>query len=480
MSKRVRVRKDKSAVTGQLSFGECDEMCGGDDEVKGRQEVLTVSELTNLIKLAIVSYVPRRVHVSGEVSNLSKPSSGHIYFTLKDKDSQINCVIWKSAVSKIKFSLENGLSVQVVGRVDIYPQRGQYQIYVERVKPAGMGELELAFRQLKDRLESAGLFDPDHKIPVPKYPFTIGVVTSPSGAAIQDILRTLENRWPVGRVLIFPVAVQGEWASDEIAEGVRFFNEHAEELGGIDVIIVARGGGSLEDLWAFNEEIVARAIYGSELPVITGVGHEIDITIADLAADLRAATPTAAAQLASPVLEEVQADLHTFQERMRNAISGKVAAEERHLQLLSERPMFRQPVMLLSVFSQRVDEAYQGLSNLLSESLTRRQVQLHRYELRLSKISPSVLLERSKSRLQHAGKSLRNSIAGRCRRNRVTVEHLQKRLASCDYRNVLNRGFAIVRRDRDSKLVTSSEMVHPEDNIVTEFSDGKVRSKVTG
>src|SRR5215469_4670675 len=253
---------------------------------------LTVSELTARIRdLLAKNFVD--VLVEGEVSNCREAQSGHIYFTLKDEKSQIKCVWFRQQMRGVRFRPEDGLQVTVRGSVGVYEQRGEYQIYVETMDPAGRGALQLAFEQLKRKLEGEGLFDAAHKRPLPRLPGRIGLITSPKGAAVRDVIRILRRRFPNVHVLLVPVRVQGEGAAGEIARAIRFFNQRQN----VDVLIVSRGGGSLEDLWAFNEEVVARAIFDSQIPVISGVGHETDFTIADFVADVRASTPSAAAEL---------------------------------------------------------------------------------------------------------------------------------------------------------------------------------------
>jgi len=280
---KVRPRSDAPDV-GTARSG------GGKDAPKG----MSVWQLVSQVKAALAEAFPKRVAVVGEISNCKRHSSGHIYFRLKDARASIDAVMFRSHASKLRFSPEDGMEVVVDGRVDVYDVRGQLQFYAERMTPRGVGELELAFRQLKDKLAAQGLFDPARKKPLPPFPRAVGVVTSPTGAAVRDIARTLRRRWPAARVYLVETLVQGEGAAEQVAAAVAALDAGAERLD-IDVLIVARGGGSLEDLWAFNEEPVARAIAAARTPVISGVGHEVDFTIADLVADVRAATPTAAA-----------------------------------------------------------------------------------------------------------------------------------------------------------------------------------------
>ncbi len=439
--------------------------------------VFTVSELTSMIRTVLELNLPERILVRGEISNLSQPSSGHIYFTLKDEYSQINCVVWRSVNTKIKFSLEDGLAVIAGGRIDIYAPRGQYQLYVDLLKPAGLGELELAFRQLKEKLEKQGIFDPSHKIAPPKYPFTIAVITSPTGAAIRDIIRTLNLRWPIGRILIYPVQVQGEQAKYEISQAIKEINLYADELD-IDVIILSRGGGSLEDLWAFNEEIVARSIYESHVPIITGIGHEIDVTIADLVADLRSATPTAAAQQATPKLEDIIQLLDKYYLRINNIIHKRLSSEKRHLQILTNRAMFRNAKMILAYYIQKLDETTQNMQRAITAKTTLTKNRLHRSELSLNKITPQVLLTRSSYKLENISSRLCAAMRTRYKTNTLKIEHLGKRLDNCDYRKVLKRGFAIVKNAENNKLITSVRQVKINGRIKTEFTDGVINSRV--
>jgi len=262
--------------------------------------VLTVTELTTQIRLSLEQAFPE-LWVQGEVSNLRTPSSGHLYFTLKDQTSQIRAVLFRGVANQLRFALRDGLQVIVRGRLNVYEVRGDYQIILEYLEPKGIGALQLAFEQLKEKLEREGLFDSARKRPLPFFPRKVGIVTSPSGAAIQDMLTVMKRRCPVLSVLIYPVAVQGEGAAEQIAEAIAILGRRRD----VEVIIVGRGGGSLEDLWCFNEEIVVRAIAESKVPVVSAVGHEIDFTLADFAADYRAPTPSAAAEVVSPVLGDL-------------------------------------------------------------------------------------------------------------------------------------------------------------------------------
>jgi len=292
----------------------------------------SVSALTDRIKTALESDFDA-VGVRGEISNLARPRSGHVYFSLKDESASIRAVMWKSDAQRLRFDLAEGLAVLVLGRITVYPPRGEYQIVVRSLEPEGIGALQLAFRQLYARLAAEGLFDPLRKRPLPPYPDLVVVVTSPTGAAVRDLLQVTARRWPAADLLIAPTRVQGPGAGTEIAAAIRLANQVA----GADLIIVTRGGGSVEDLWAFNEEAVARAIAASRLPVISAVGHEIDVTLADLAADRRALTPSEAGELAVPDAREVAMHLDRLAERLHRAGRTRLVEARARLALLAER-----------------------------------------------------------------------------------------------------------------------------------------------
>ncbi len=292
----------------------------------------TVSALTAQIR-AVLEGDFGSLGVRGEVSNLARPRSGHVYFSLKDDGAQIRAVLWKTDARKLVFELEDGLAVRAWGGLTVYEPRGEYQVVVRKIEPEGVGALELAFRQVVARLSAEGLFDPARKRPLPRYPRRIVVVSSPTGAAVRDFLKVTARRWPAAEVLVAPSRVQGEGAAAEIAEAIALANRVADA----DFVVLARGGGSLEDLWAFNEEVVARAIFGSRLPVVSAVGHEVDVTVSDLVADLRAPTPSAAAEMVVPDAVQIAASLQALRDRMANALVGRVRDARSTLQRLDDR-----------------------------------------------------------------------------------------------------------------------------------------------
>lgn len=355
-------------------------------------KIYSITELTREIKQILEGAFPK-IWVEGEISNYIKHSSGHRYFTLKDQSAQLRCVMWRWMGNHLFFEPQDGLKVRASGQITVYEKSGQYQLIVTSMQPVGIGELELAFQQLKNKLAEEGLFDPEHKIPIPEFPNRIGVVTSPTGAAIRDILNITGRRAPWVEIIIWPVLVQGEGAASQIAHAIRGFNEY--DL--VDVLIVGRGGGSLEDLWAFNEEEVARAIYDSDLPVISAVGHEIDFSIADFVADLRAPTPSAAAEMAVPDGEELLSRLDGYFESIISTMTDMVEQQQGRLDDILSRYGLRRPLEIIAQRAQRCDD----LSHLLDIHITHRmQAFTNRSQTlfeKLEMISPKAVMKRGYS-----------------------------------------------------------------------------------
>jgi len=354
--------------------------------------IYTVTELTREIKGLLEENFPE-LWVEGEVSNLRTPSSGHIYFDLKDKESLIHIAFFKPLAVYIPFKLTDGLQVLLYGNIGVYEQRGEYQIIAKRIEPKGLGALQLAFEQLKKRLEAEGLFAQEHKRPIPFLIQHLAIVTSPTGAAIRDILKVIDRRNPQMEILINPVLVQGKEAAAQIAEAI----EELNKMGGFDAIILTRGGGSLEDLWSFNEEIVARSIYFSEIPIISAVGHEIDWTIADFTADLRAPTPSAAAELCSIQREEILERIENLSRQLFSHIKNRVNFLKDYLKTLSERYGLQQPKELIRQFSQRIDELLFRIENAAQHQFSRIKEKLRNLSSQLNNLSPLAILERGYS-----------------------------------------------------------------------------------
>ena len=356
--------------------------------------VLSVTELNNHIKdLLDGDFLLMNLAVKGEISNYKLYPSGHHYFTLKDAESSLRCVMFKGNASKLRFTPENGLGVTAVGRVTVFPRDGGYQLYCTDILPEGMGDLHLASEQLKDKLSKEGLFDSNHKKPLPKYPKTIAVITSSAGAAVRDIIRVLGKRWPMSKVVILAVRVQGAEAPPEIVGAIRYANKYSVA----DLIITGRGGGSIEDLWAFNDERVARAIFESEIPVISAVGHEPDVTIADYVADLRAATPSNAAELAVPDEAELRQALSSMEVRTMQAIGKKLSEKRNRLTDFASRRVMQNPTAYIDQKRLELDSAENALSSRFERLINTKKQGYIRYAASLDALSPLKVLGRGYS-----------------------------------------------------------------------------------
>jgi exodeoxyribonuclease VII large subunit len=372
------------------------------EQVKGDDEsgpvILSVSELTRQIKDTLESVFPA-IWVSGELSDVSRPQSGHVYFTLKDAGAQIRGVMWRSAAARLRFQLEDGMEVICCGNLDIYPPRGSYQLVARQIEPQGVGALQLALRQLQQRLAAEGLFDPRHKKPLPRFPRRIAMVTSPSGAAVRDFVEVLRRRWRGVDVIIIPVRVQGEGAAQEIAAGIGVANRLQPAP---DVLVVGRGGGSIEDLWCFNEEPVVRAIFHSRIPVVSAVGHEIDVTLADLAADIRALTPTEAAELVVPSSEELAAHLQHLHQRLASSLRSRSAEARARLRTLAQHRVLRRPYEQLQTLARRLDEMDLKARQSLDRQMRRARERLAWLAARTHALSPLAVLSRGYSLTERA------------------------------------------------------------------------------
>ena len=371
------------------------------------REPLSVSELNARIKGLIESDpVLGSVYVRGELSNYKVYPSGHHYFTLKDAESSLRCVMFRSAASKLRFRPESGMRVTAFGRVAVYPRDGAYQLYCEGLMPEGAGDLQVAYEQLKAKLAAEGLFDPAHKKPIPRYPERIAVITSSAGAAVHDIIRVLRKRWPVAKVVLLPVRVQGVEAPPEIAGALRYANKYRVA----DVIITGRGGGSIEDLWAFNDERVARAIYASELPVISAVGHEPDVTIADFVADLRAATPSNAAELVAPDVSELRDAIRSASVRLDQTIDRSLSQRRAALTELSSRRVMQSPTGFIDQRRLELDSIRLRLDAAATGRLNRERQEFARLAAKLDALSPLKVLGRGYSiALDSEGRAVRES-----------------------------------------------------------------------
>jgi len=388
------------------------------------QNILSVSDLNHEIKTLLETTIPV-LWIEGEISNLKFHSSGHLYFSLKDKESQISAVMWRSRNTQLFFTPQDGMKVHAFGKINVFHKRGYYQFDIIKLQPAGIGDLQLAFEQLKQRLQEEGLFDEEHKRSIPDFPEKIGIVTSPTGAAIQDLLNILNRRFPGLEIILNPVKVQGEGAAREIADAIDNFNK----FGKVDLLIVGRGGGSLEDLWAFNEEVVARSIFRSKIPVISAVGHEVDFTISDFVSDLRAPTPSAAAELAVPDRIELLNRVNIFKKNLTEICLSKIQSERDHLKTLTSNYFFLRTPDIIKENRQRIDEL------------------VHTMQL-TSQHHINMLFEQAKN--------------------------LEQRLQSLSPDSILKRGYSVCRRTRDGVIVKDAKILKKEESIMVQFHKGNI------
>ncbi|TWI74326.1 exodeoxyribonuclease VII large subunit [Desulfobotulus alkaliphilus] len=442
-------------------------------EISGKdvRKIHTISELTSDIRSRLESAYPF-VWIVGEISNLSRPSSGHLYFSLKDNSAQIAALMFRGQNRQLRFQPENGLKVTGFGRISVYPPRGSYQIILEYLEPAGAGSLQLAFEQLKRRLEAEGLFDAVHKRPLPFLPQRISLVTSPDGAALHDMLKVLKNRYPNLHIEVAPVPVQGEGADRQIASALKKINA----LNRSDLIILARGGGSLEDLAAFNSEDVARAVFESEIPVITGVGHETDFTIADFTADYRASTPTAAAESAVPVKERLKTEISSTRNHLCAAFKSHLS--RLRLKNLNMQEKLLHPRRSLSLSRIRLDETEEKLLRRFKRLIAWKKQQLGWTEKALS---PAPLFQwLQQKRMQHAQvhKMLHFYLSEDIRRKRIDSENLQQRLNSLNPFAVLERGYAVARKLPEKSIIRETGNLRPGDSIEIQLARGSLRCRI--
>jgi exodeoxyribonuclease VII large subunit len=436
------------------------------------RKIWSVSELTARIS-NVLSAQFSNLWVEGEVSNYRPAQSGHLYFTLKDAKAQVKCVCFRAQAMRLKFRPEDGLKLIVRGSISVYEPRGEYQIYVEHIEPSGVGALQLAFEQLKKRLSAEGLFDEARKKPLPLLPRRIGVVTSPRGAAVRDILRILRRRFPNLHLIVYPVRVQGEGAAEEIAAALNYFSRKQS----VDVILLARGGGSIEDLWAFNEESVARAIAACTIPVVSGVGHETDFTIADFVADVRAPTPSAAAEIVVKSRQEFQRHLVELEHKISQRMRYLLLEYRHHLKELTTHMGFRRLEELLRLYRQQTDEltarlgvALDGRIDLLRQRLTIAATRIASFDLRARIRTFNLqLLQRS----AELAMRMERLFAGRIQ----MLERLRVQLDERSPLRILQRGYAIV-TDAAGSVVSDADQVAIGDEISVQFARGRLGAEV--
>ena len=448
-------------------------------EEKQTQEksVLTVSQLTRKIR-NLIEYRVGEVWVEGEISNLRKQASGHQYFTLKDQGSQLSCVLFRGNVAKLNVDLEDGQEIQLFGDVTVYEPRGNYQLIVRQAQLKGLGALQAKFEALKDKLNVEGLFDTERKQPIPTFPNTICIITSPSGAAIRDILSVLKRRAPWVKIILYPVLVQGNNAANEIAKAIHNIENWTQEGKiSIDTVLLTRGGGSLEDLWPFNEEKTARAISSLSLPLVSAIGHEIDYTISDFTADMRAPTPSVAAELIAPDSQEIRNQLHSINKSLSYRITDTLDRWKERLDYLGTNTLINEPQRILADLDQSIDLKTDSLKSALVNSLREKKDSMNALGSRISMCHPAKQLETVlgqfkilDNRLQNATQSFINRSNERCEKAAVAIKVLGPD-------SVLDRGFSLT-QDKDGTLITSIKNINSGDKLETRVSDGIINTTV--
>lgn len=437
------------------------------------EKYLSVTTLTKYLKMKFDKdpYL-ERVYLTGQVSNFRKRPT-HQYFSLKDDHAVIQATIWSGIYQKLGFDLEEGMKINVIGRVQVYEPSGSYSIIIEKAEPDGVGALAIQFEQLKKKLTEEGLFQERFKQPLPQFAKRIGVVTSRSGAVIRDIITTVSRRFPGVGILLYPTKVQGDGAAEEIARNIARANQRED----LDVLIIGRGGGSIEDLWAFNEEIVVRAIFESRLPIISSVGHETDVTLADFVADRRAATPTAAAELATPVTKlDLLTHLQNQEKRMATAVQNVLSRKKEALKKCSQSVIFRQPERLYDGYLQRLDQLQlrlkQSLRTRISDNKQLVQARTHQ----LVQLSPVTKIQRYQDRLGQLDKLLRSQMALVYDAKVAEVKRLSEALLMLDTSRIVARGYAIVKKEES--VIDSVEMLNKKDQVTLLMRDGQVELEV--
>lgn len=438
-----------------------------------QDKVYSVSQLNREAKRLLADHF-MTLQVTGEISNLSQPSSGHIYFTLKDAQAQIRCAMFKGQLQRLRFKPANGNQVLLTAQVSLYEPRGDYQLVVEHMEEAGDGALRLAFERLKLKLFNEGLFEADRKKPLPLIPTQIGVITSPTGAAIQDILTVLKRRFPAIPVLLYPVSVQGENAKTEIAAALQTANGQQQ----CDVIILGRGGGSLEDLWAFNEEIVARAIAASEIPIISAVGHEVDVTIADFVADFRAATPSAAAEHAVPLQAEWLSAFSGMEQQLRQLIERKFRQDIQKLNWLNKTLQQQHPGQKLQRNAQRLDELEQRINLSIQRKLRDLKQRLSIGNHQLKQHQPSARIASHQQRLHYYQQRINRAVRVKLAKLHSRQQAVSLTLHAVSPLATMERGYSIIQHPQSRQIIKSTEGLAIGDKLLNRFAKGSVVSQI--
>jgi len=438
------------------------------------KQYVTITALTKYIKRKFDADPHLQdMYVKGEISNFKQHSSGHMYFTLKDEKARILAVMFSSFNKSIKFRPENGMKVLVKGDISVYEQSGQYQMYIKELQPDGIGDLYLAFEQLKEKLLKQGLFSNEYKKALPKYPHTVGVITSPTGAAIRDILTTLKRRYPIANILVIPALVQGEQGGASIVKAI----EQANQSHDIDVLIVGRGGGSIEELWSFNEEIVARAIFASRIPIISAVGHETDTTIADYVADLRAPTPTGAAELAVPHIDELIERVLTRQTRIIRKIKEKISVQAQRYDRLSKSYAFKYPQRLYEQKLEQVDKSTELLKRAAQALFINKNEEYIRTRRRLERNNLNTLLQTAVQQQSKTEKTLNRAFTSLLLAKKKEHQRVNMALDALSPLKIMDRGYSLVYNE-DDHLVKSTEQIRINDSIKIKLVDGSITCEV--
>lgn len=434
-----------------------------------QRKTFTVSQLNREARFLLEKSLST-CWVEGEISNLSRPTSGHLYFTLKDQQAQIRCALFRNRRNLLRFQPENGAQVRIRGTVSLYEARGDYQLIAEHMEPAGEGALQQAFEQLKKKLQLEGLFDQDHKQPLPSIPKRIGIISSPSGAAIHDILTVLERRFPSCPIILYPTAVQGKEAVRGIVDAIEVAQQRSE----CDLLILTRGGGSIEDLWSFNEEAVARAIYHCEIPLLSAIGHETDVTIADFVADQRAPTPSAAAESISPDREMQKEQLQQLGQRFHHALQREIRIKQTRLQGVEKQ--LRHPRDKIHQFTQRLDEQQLRLQRAIVNRQQREQARLSSAQTRLLRHAPERKIQRLRKQLKERHVQLTHSMRHQLQHHNDRLAGLGHTLDALSPLSTLSRGYSIT--STASTIVRQANQLNPGDQIKTRLHEGSVLSEV--
>lgn len=414
------------------------------------KEYIKISDLNNYIKSLLDGDIfLNKIYLKGEISNFKNHTRGHLYFTLKDDYSRLSAVMFQSSAAKLTFVPEDGMNVLVEGRISAYPAQGSYQIYVDKMEPDGLGALYIEYEKLKKKLAVEGLFNPDVKVPIPKYPEKIGVITASTGAAVRDIMSTIKRRYPICEAILFPCLVQGKDAAPDIVRQIK----RADEFG-VDTIIVGRGGGSIEDLWAFNEEIVAKAIYECKTPIISAVGHEIDWTIADFVADLRAPTPTGAAEMAVPTILDINTIINNYKIRLNKNVKNMVNTKFIKLRSIRNSFVLKNPMAMYDVKEQKLDTLMEKLNNDIKNIIDSKEINLNKIKLSYCITNPMVLIEKKK----------------------VKYDLLVNTLKLVNPLGILEKGYSLV--EVDKRIIKSSKDVTKDDIINIKLHEGEISAKV--